>query len=118
MKNCTLTGLLCTTLAVSPTAILAHEDNHAVIPAGVVGEIETTIVGKDVLPMAGEYVAEVLLAGLAKFVEGSVPEGLDLADPFGFRVSAGYNHLLAGANLHDFAIGLQAVHPRYHDHIK
>ena len=42
-------------------------------------KIDTTIVGKDVLPMAGEYVAEVLLAGLAKFVEGSVPEGLDIA---------------------------------------
>lgn len=43
------------------------------------GKIDTTIVGKDVLPMAGEYVAEVLLAGLAKFVEGSVPAGLDIA---------------------------------------
>ncbi len=42
-------------------------------------KIDTTIVGKDVLPMAGEYVAEVLLAGLAKFVEGSVPAGLDIA---------------------------------------
>lgn len=44
MKNCTLTGLLCTTMAISPTVILAHEDNHAVIPAGVVGEIETTMI--------------------------------------------------------------------------
>jgi len=42
------------------------------------GEIDTTLVGKDVLPMAGEYSAEVLIAGLTRFVEGSVPAGLDL----------------------------------------
>ncbi|MDJ0947570.1 MAG: indolepyruvate ferredoxin oxidoreductase subunit alpha [Alphaproteobacteria bacterium] len=42
-------------------------------------EIGTTVVGKDVLPMAGEYVADVLLGGLAKFVEGSLPTGLDVA---------------------------------------
>ncbi len=42
MKNQTLTYLLCTTLVTSPIAALAHEDNHAVVPAGVVGEIETT----------------------------------------------------------------------------
>ena len=29
--------------------------------------------------MAGEYVAEVLLSGIAKFLEGSVPKGVDLA---------------------------------------
>ena len=42
MKKPTLTYLLCTTLAASPIAALAHEDNHAVVPAGVIGEIETT----------------------------------------------------------------------------
>jgi len=42
-------------------------------------DLQTTIVGKDVLPMAGEYVAEVLLDGIAKFLEGSVPKGVDLA---------------------------------------
>lgn len=42
-------------------------------------DLNTTIIGKDVLPMAGEYVAEVLLNGVAKFIEGSVPRGLDLA---------------------------------------
>ena len=42
MKKPTLTYLLCTTLAAPPMTALAHESNHAVIPAGVVGEIETT----------------------------------------------------------------------------
>ena len=42
MKNQTLTYLLCTSLAASPIAASAHEDNHAVVPAGVIGEIETT----------------------------------------------------------------------------
>lgn len=41
-------------------------------------DIQTTIVGKDVLPMAGEYTHEVLLAGLAKFVEGTLPSGVDV----------------------------------------
>lgn len=39
---------------------------------------KTTIVGKDVLPEAGEYVAEVLLKGMSAFLEGSVPRGLNL----------------------------------------
>ncbi|SFU21377.1 metal-dependent hydrolase family protein [Sedimentitalea nanhaiensis] len=42
MTNRTLSCLLCTTLAVSPVVTSAHEDNHAVLPEGVVGEIETT----------------------------------------------------------------------------
>jgi indolepyruvate ferredoxin oxidoreductase alpha subunit len=41
-------------------------------------DVQATIVGKDVLPMAGEYVAEVLLEGLAAFIEGAVPQGVDL----------------------------------------
>jgi indolepyruvate ferredoxin oxidoreductase alpha subunit len=41
-------------------------------------DVNTTLVGKGVLPMAGEYTAEVVLAGLAKFIEGSVPRGVDL----------------------------------------
>jgi indolepyruvate ferredoxin oxidoreductase, alpha subunit len=42
-------------------------------------DLQTTVVGKDVLPMAGEYVAEVLLDGISRFVEGAVPAGVDLA---------------------------------------
>ncbi|WP_424931872.1 amidohydrolase family protein [Amaricoccus macauensis] len=42
MKNRPLTLLLCTTIAASPVVAIAHDANHAVAPAGVVGEIETT----------------------------------------------------------------------------
>lgn len=42
MRNQTLTFLLCTTLTAAPIGAYAHESNHAVIPEGVVGEIETT----------------------------------------------------------------------------
>ena len=33
--------------------------------------------GKDVLPMAGEYTGEVVLTGMARFIELAVPRGLD-----------------------------------------
>jgi indolepyruvate ferredoxin oxidoreductase alpha subunit len=42
-------------------------------------DLQTTIVGKAVLPMAGEYTAATVLDGIAKFLEGAVPTGLDLA---------------------------------------
>ncbi len=41
-------------------------------------DLNTDIVGKGVFPKAGEYQAEVMLRGLAGFIEGSVPKGLDL----------------------------------------
>ena len=41
-------------------------------------DLNTTIVGKSVLPMAGEYTAEVMLAGVGRFLEGAVPRGVDL----------------------------------------
>jgi indolepyruvate ferredoxin oxidoreductase alpha subunit len=39
--------------------------------------VQTKVMGKDVLPMAGEYVGEVLLDGLAKFIERAAPKGVD-----------------------------------------
>ncbi|MGE3937009.1 MAG: indolepyruvate ferredoxin oxidoreductase, partial [Rhodospirillaceae bacterium] len=42
-------------------------------------DLNTKIVGKSVFPKAGEYIAEVMLNGIARFVEGAVPRGLDLA---------------------------------------
>ncbi|HUK60692.1 MAG TPA: indolepyruvate ferredoxin oxidoreductase subunit alpha [Stellaceae bacterium] len=42
-------------------------------------DLSTTIVGKSVLPMAGEYTAEVMLQGVGRFLEGAVPKGVDLA---------------------------------------
>ncbi len=43
-------------------------------------DLQTRVVGKDVLPMAGEYTLAVVIAGLTKFVEGAVPRGVDHAD--------------------------------------
>ena len=34
--------LIGTAIVLAPMAAFAHEDNHAVLPEGVVGEIETT----------------------------------------------------------------------------
>ena len=42
-------------------------------------DLNTTVVGKDVFPKAGEYQSEVMMNGLAKFIEGAVPKGIDLA---------------------------------------
>jgi len=42
-------------------------------------DLNTKVVGKKVLPMAGEYTAEVVLRGVARFLEGAVPRGVDLA---------------------------------------
>ena len=42
-------------------------------------DVNTQIIGKGPLPAAGEYTAEVVLKGVAKFLEGVVPKGLDLA---------------------------------------
>ncbi|MGQ0663826.1 MAG: thiamine pyrophosphate-dependent enzyme [Pseudomonadota bacterium] len=51
-------------------------------------DLNTTVVGKDVLPMAGEYTGEAVLTGLARFIEGAVPRDVDLA-----RVGAGFERL-------------------------
>jgi indolepyruvate ferredoxin oxidoreductase alpha subunit len=42
-------------------------------------DLNTSIVGKQVLPMAGEYTADVMLNGVGRFLEGAVPKGVDLA---------------------------------------
>jgi indolepyruvate ferredoxin oxidoreductase, alpha subunit len=42
-------------------------------------DLNTQIVGKAVLPLAGEYTGEVVLTGVARFIEGAVPRGIDLA---------------------------------------
>ena len=41
-------------------------------------DLNTTVIGKGALPKVGEYQAEVMLRGVAAFIEGSVPRGLDL----------------------------------------
>ncbi|WP_366655198.1 indolepyruvate ferredoxin oxidoreductase subunit alpha [Fodinicurvata sp. EGI_FJ10296] len=41
-------------------------------------DLNTTVIGKGVLPEAGEYVADVMLKGLGAYLEGAVPRGVDL----------------------------------------
>jgi indolepyruvate ferredoxin oxidoreductase alpha subunit len=45
----------------------------------------TRIHGKGCLPMAGEYTGEVLLDGMAKFVERAAPAGIDVAQALAAR---------------------------------
>ena len=42
-------------------------------------DLNTSVIGKDVLPMAGEYTLEVVVAGVVGFIEGSMPRGVDVA---------------------------------------
>ena len=42
--------------------------------------IDTEVIGKDVLPMAGEYTSEVMLTGLKEFFRAHPPRGFDI-DP-------------------------------------
>ena len=65
------------------TVLIVEEGNPAYIEEAVLaelrrGDINTKVVGKDVLPLAGEYTAGVVLEGLIKYLEGSVPKGVDL----------------------------------------
>ncbi|HXZ51418.1 MAG TPA: indolepyruvate ferredoxin oxidoreductase subunit alpha, partial [Burkholderiales bacterium] len=46
--------------------------------------------GKDVLPLAGEYTGEVVLAGVARFVEQAAPQGVDAP-----RIHAAFDTLTA-----------------------
>jgi indolepyruvate ferredoxin oxidoreductase alpha subunit len=41
-------------------------------------DIQTKVYGKDVLPMAGEYTGEVMLAGLSKYIANAAPRGVDI----------------------------------------
>lgn len=41
-------------------------------------DLNTTLVGKQVFPLAGDYNGATMLAGIGKFLEGSVPRGVDL----------------------------------------
>ncbi len=42
-------------------------------------DLQTKVIGKGPLPMAGEYTAEVVLRGLSAFLEQTKPRGVDLA---------------------------------------
>ncbi len=51
-------------------------------------DLNTVVVGKDVLPMAGEYTGGVVLEGVSRFIEGAVPAGVGLG-----RISDAYEAL-------------------------
>ncbi|HSM19964.1 MAG TPA: indolepyruvate ferredoxin oxidoreductase subunit alpha, partial [Hyphomicrobiales bacterium] len=65
-------------------AVLVVEEGQPAFLEEAIGAIlrkaklDTTLVGKSVLPEAGEYTAEVLLKGVAAFIEGAVPKGVDI----------------------------------------
>lgn len=42
-------------------------------------DLQTDVIGKSVLPATGEYTPQIILDGLAKFIEGSLPAGIDIA---------------------------------------
>ncbi|MSP52226.1 MAG: indolepyruvate ferredoxin oxidoreductase subunit alpha [Alphaproteobacteria bacterium] len=73
----------------SKRAILVVEESHPAYLEQALesllrkAQISTDIVGKDVLPNAGQYTEAVVLKGIAKFIEGSVPKGVDLDDVIG-----------------------------------
>lgn len=41
-------------------------------------DLQTKVYGKDVLPMAGEYIAEVMLTGITRFLEEARPNDVDV----------------------------------------
>ena len=104
MRKRILTFLLCTALTASPAGVIAHEANHAVVPAGVIGEIETTnikmrfdnvvIRGAQVFNGCDEELAEadVLVSGqLIKAI------GTDIEAPEGaFEIDAEGHTLIPG----------------------
>ncbi|MDA0261346.1 MAG: indolepyruvate ferredoxin oxidoreductase subunit alpha, partial [Proteobacteria bacterium] len=66
-------------------AVLIVEESHPAYLEQAIesilrkAEITTAIAGKNVLPPYGQYTEAVVLAGLAKFIEGSVPADIDIA---------------------------------------
>jgi indolepyruvate ferredoxin oxidoreductase alpha subunit len=58
-------------------------------------DLKTRVLGKDVLPKAGEYRSDVLLAGLAGFFEATRPNGID-SDVIAARARAFVAHKGAG----------------------
>lgn len=55
----------------------------------------TRVYGKDLLPMAGEYTGDVLLDGLARFLEAAPPAGLELAPVLAIAHEQAYQKGLA-----------------------
>jgi len=50
-------------------------------------DVQTRVMGKGLLPMAGEYTGAVVLEGVAGFIEGAVPKDVDLSDVLARRAA-------------------------------
>jgi indolepyruvate ferredoxin oxidoreductase alpha subunit len=61
-------------------------------------DVQTRVMGKGLLPMAGEYTGAVVLEGVAGFIEGAVPKGVDLG-PVLERLAAIQAHRTEGQRL-------------------
>jgi indolepyruvate ferredoxin oxidoreductase alpha subunit len=57
-------------------------------------DIQTRVIGKDVLPKAGEYASDVLLKGVSAFLSQTRPAGLDV-DAIADRAAKVLSHILA-----------------------
>ena len=57
-------------------------------------DLQTKVFGKDVLPMAGEYTGEVVMTGVARFLEQAAPRGFDVA-----RLNAAIDTIIAPKKL-------------------
>jgi indolepyruvate ferredoxin oxidoreductase alpha subunit len=74
-----------TAFAAGKRAILVVEEGQpAYLEDAICGilrraDLNTTVVGKQVFPLAGDYNGATMVAGVGKFLEGSVPKGVDLA---------------------------------------
>ena len=58
-------------------------------------DLQTKVHGKDFLPLAGEYTGEVVVAGVARWVEAMAAQGVDLAGVDANRVRALHGALTA-----------------------
>lgn len=67
------------------SAVLVVEEGQPAYLEDAIGgilrraDLQTAVVGKQVFVDSGEYRGDVLLSGIAKFIEGSIPTALDLA---------------------------------------
>ncbi|WP_376096900.1 thiamine pyrophosphate-dependent enzyme [Roseomonas sp. CCTCC AB2023176] len=62
--------------------LIVEEGNPAYIEESIAAalreaDLNTKVIGKKVLPLAGEYTNETVLRGLARFLEGTSPRGVD-----------------------------------------
>lgn len=70
--------------AAGKRAVLVVEEGQPAYLEDAIGaalrraDLNTTLVGKQVFPLAGDYNGATMLAGIGKFLEGSVPGGVDL----------------------------------------